>query len=242
MSGHLRDRLWVVLAVCCYETAFGQAALPVPNVPFSADQVIISTRVGTDGKFTETRESHRVYRDSAGHLREGATPRFDAAAGMEEVFVMIHDPIVGVMYALETPKQIAHRIVFPKMPDGRPVEMSSSFGIPSPGGKTPKGKPTVKHEMLGTQTFQGIEAQGGRSTFTWPSEEQDNGREVVSIDERWISKELGMALLLKRTDPNTDSAIMRLENIKREEPASDLFLVPLGYQIIDMPMDVPPQK
>jgi hypothetical protein len=240
MSGNLRHRLGVVLAACCCGTAFGQAALSVPNVPFSGDQVIIRTRLGDDGKSTETRESSRIYRDSAGRIREDWNPGFAGTAPPEPLVILIRDTIAGVMYALETPAQIAHRIVVPKSTEERPVMMDGySMPFPANNGRTqqPKGIPTVKSEMLGTQTFQGIEAQGSRITFTWPAEEQDDGREVVSMDERWISKDLGMALLMKRSDPNTGDATMRLENIKREEPAGDLFLVPLEYQIVDMPID-----
>jgi hypothetical protein len=232
----LRHHAPIVLALTICRAVLGQSAGPIPGAPFSANQVIIRTRAGADGKSVETRESRRVFRDSLGRTREDMTPGLSPTPEMEPL-VLIRGPVAGVIYALETPSQTAHRWVIPKPPNGGPA-MGFSYGIPFPAnnGKPdqfPKGRPTVKSESLGTRTIQGIDAQGFRTTMTWSAESQGTERDVVSVDERWMS-ELGMALLLKHSDGSSGTAVMQLENIRREEPDASLFVVPAEYQIVDL--------
>jgi hypothetical protein len=208
----------------------------MPGAPFSADQVTIRTRVGADGKSVETRESRRIFRDSSGRTREDITPGLADTPKMEPL-ALIRDPVAGVVYALEAPTQTAHRLVIPKPPNGGPV--MSSYGMPFPANsgkpdETPKGRGDVKSESLGTQTIQGIEAQGGRTTVTWSAESQGTERDVVSVNEMWISRELGMLLLQKRSDASSGIAVMQLENIRRDEPDASLFVAPPDYQIVDL--------
>lgn len=221
---------------------FGQSAGPIPGAPFSADQVTLTTRTQADGKATESRELRRVYRDSAGRLWQDITPGAGASPDMEPVLIMITDPVERVIYALETPTRVAHRIVLRKPPGGGEA-MGFGYGIPYPGGQAmPKGKPDFKSESLGTQTMQGIEVQGSRTTTTWPAEAQGGGRDLVSVNEMWISKELGMAVLIKRSDFRWGTAIQQLENIQRKEPDASLFLVPSDYHIEDMAFGGEPPK
>jgi len=221
---------------------FGQSAGPLPGAPFSADQVTITTRTQADGKTAELRESRRVYRDSAGRLWQDITPRAGAPPDMEPVIIMITDPVERVIYALETPTRAAHRILLPKPPDGGEA-MGFGYGIPFPAGQArPKGKPDFKSESLGTQTMQGIEVQGSRTTTTWPAEAQGGGQDLVSVNEMWISRELGMAVLIKRSDSRLGTTTQQLENIQRKEPDASLFMVPADFHVEDMGFGGEPPK
>jgi hypothetical protein len=234
-------RLSLALMCAFCPAVFGQSAGPIPGAPFSADQVTLTRQTQVDGKTTETRESRRVYRDSAGRLWQDLTTRAGAPPDMEPVIIMITDPVERVVYALETPTRVAHRIVLPKPPGGGEA-MGFGFGIPFPANaKIPEGKPDFKSEPLGTQTMQGIEVQGSRTTTTWPAEAQGGGQDLVSANEMWISKDLGMAVLIKRSDFRWGTATQQLENIQRKEPDASLFIVPLDYHIEDMAFGGPPQ-
>lgn len=212
----------------------------MPGAPFSSDLVTIHEQTQADGKITEIRYSRRIYRDSSGRLREELAPGVAAPPGAERLVVLIHDPVAGILFALEVTRQIAHRMVIPKPPDGRPHPFG--YGIPFPvnDGTYPKGISDFKSESLGTQTLQGIEVQGLRTTTTWSAESQGTEKDLVSVDEMWISNALGMALMIKRTDFRWGTDTQQLENIQREEPDASLFVVPPDYRIVDMDSGNPP--
>jgi len=238
----LSPRLLLVLASISPLPAFGQAAGPIPGAPFSADLITIHEKTQSDGEITETRDLERIYRDSSGRLRQEPTSGVAARPGSKRPVVMINDPVAGIFYVLEVNRTIAHRLVIPKSPDGRTHSMIG-YGIPYPGndGTYPTAKPDFKSESLGTQTMQGIEVVGRRTTTTWPGESQRAGKALVSVEEMWISDTLGMALLIKRTDFRWGTDTQELENIQREEPDASLFVVPRDYQIVDFDPGIPPQ-
>jgi hypothetical protein len=228
-------RLSLVLASLSCMPAFGQAAAPIPGAPFSADLVTTHEQTQADGEITETHDSRPIYRDSSGRLREELAPGVAARPGPERPVVLIHDPVAGIVYALEVTRKIAHRLVIPKPPpDGHPLPYG--YGIPFPGndGTYPTTNPDFKSESLGTQTMQGIEAAGQRTTTTWPAKSQGTYKDLVSVEEMWISNALEMALMIKRTDFRWGTDTQRLENIQREEPDASLFAIPPDYRIVDM--------
>jgi hypothetical protein len=148
-----------------------------------------------------------------------------------------------MFYALEVTRKIAHRLVIPKPPDGSHPIMGFSYGIPFPGndGTYPTGKPDFKSESLGSRTMQGIEVVGRRTTTTWSTESRGANKDLVSVEEMWISDALGMAPLIKRTDFRWWTDTQQLENIQREEPDASLFVVPPDYRIVEMDSGIPPQ-
>jgi hypothetical protein len=86
-----------------------------------------------------------------------------------------------------------------------------------------------------------IEVEGRRTTTTWSAGSQGNDKDLVSINEMWISNALGMALMMKRSDFRWGKVTQQLEDIQREEPDASLFVVPPDYRIVDMDPGIPPQ-
>lgn len=113
----------------------------------------------------------------------------------------------------------------------------------SPGGQVTAGGDrvtltrqaveNVKREDLGTQTIEGVEATGTRSTITIPAGEIGNERPIDIVTERWYSKELQTTVMSRRSDPRTGETIFRLTNINRSEPAGSLFEVPGDYKVTE---------
>ena len=89
------------------------------------------------------------------------------------------------------------------------------------------GKPV--REQLGTQTIEGVKADGVRSTLTIPAGKMGNERPLVVTSERWFSPELGVVVLSRHSDPRLGTSTYRLTNIDRREPAAALFEIPAGY-------------
>jgi hypothetical protein len=234
-------RLLLVLVCSSCLPAFGQAAEPIPGAPFSADLVTIHEQTQVDGDNTQTRDSGRIYRDSSGRLRQELAPGFAARPGPERLVIVINDPVASILYVLEVARKIAHRTVIPKQPDGRTHPFGYGIPFPANDGTYPTGKPDFKSESLGTQTMQGIEVQGLRMTTTWSAESQGYDKDLVSLEEMWTSRALGMALMIRRTNFRWGTDTQQLENIRREEPDASLFVVPPDYRIVDMDSGIPPK-
>jgi hypothetical protein len=79
--------------------------------------------------------------------------------------------------------------------------------------------------------FDGVEAEGTRTTLTIPAGEIGNERAIEVVNERWYSPELQMVVMSRHSDPRSGETIYRLTNITRDEPAKSFFEVPGGYTI-----------
>jgi hypothetical protein len=89
----------------------------------------------------------------------------------------------------------------------------------------------AKSESLGTQTIEGVRAEGSRTTFTIPAGKIGNERPIVTVSERWYSPELQVVVMSKTSDPRVGETTYRLANITRAEPDPSLFQVPPDYTI-----------
>jgi hypothetical protein len=107
-------------------------------------------------------------------------------------------------------------------------------GVPMSAGNigfswTSEGE--ANQEQLGTQTIEGVAAEGTRVTFTIAAGKIGNERPIVTVNERWYSQELQTIVLSKNSDPRTGETTYRLTNIDRSEPDPSLFQVPTDYRI-----------
>jgi hypothetical protein len=100
-------------------------------------------------------------------------------------------------------------------------------------GQTAAASPNK--ESLGTQTMEGVSAQGERRTSTIEAGAIGNDRPIQIVSERWYSPDLQMEVMTRRSDPRTGEEITRLVNINRAEPDPSLFQVPAGYQLVEAP-------
>jgi hypothetical protein len=92
----------------------------------------------------------------------------------------------------------------------------------------PRGKGETK--SLGTREFEGIKAEGTMTSHTIPAGQIGNEKPIVITSERWFSPELFIVVYAKTSDPRAGETIYRVTNVKRGEPAADLFKVPADYR------------
>jgi len=88
----------------------------------------------------------------------------------------------------------------------------------------PRGKGETK--SLGTRDFDGIKAEGTMTSYTIPAGQIGNEKPMVITTERWFSPELFIVVYAKTSDPRAGDTIYRVTNVKRGEPAPELFNVP----------------
>ena len=91
----------------------------------------------------------------------------------------------------------------------------------------------AKTEKLEARSFDGVKAEGERSTVTIPAGEIGNEQPIEIVDERWYSPELQVVVMTRHSDPRYGETTYRLTNISRAEPTSSLFQVPSDYTVKD---------
>ena len=194
----------------------------VTGQPFSAQIVVEETRRLFDGSTVKSERTGAVYRD-----REGRTRReqpLDTIGGMRIIgsdqkavtLIFINDFSSGNHYFLDQQNRIARR---------------SPLRTDRIQKDRPAPKDQEKKESLGTKTIEGVKAEGTRVTFEIPSGQIGNEKPLQVITETWFSPELQVVVVSRHGDPIAGEHIFKLVNIRREEPAVNLFTVPAGFRI-----------
>lgn len=130
------------------------------------------------------------------------------------------------------------------------VERGQVFNVrvPGPGALPPIGgdvdrvefraevvKPDVKTEKLEPRSFDGVQAEGTRTTTTIAAGQIGNEQPIQIVDERWFSPELQVVVMTRHSDPRAGETTYRLTNITRTEPSAALFQVPADYTVKEAP-------
>jgi hypothetical protein len=148
---------------------------------------------------------------------------FEARAGSENVAIGVTGSMVGGV-----PGKRVH------------VEHGVAHAIPAvPGRGGPafmflrEGAENANTESLGKRVFEGVEAQGTKTTYTTPAGEIGNERPIVTESERWYSDELKATMMTRYSDPRQGETIYKLTNLRRGEPDAALFQPPSDYKVIE---------
>lgn len=193
----------------------------VTGAPYSATSVTESVQVLSDGNRITHSNSSNVYRDSQGRTRVeqtvGAIGPFAASSDAPKR-TYIHDPVAGAQYVLDASTRTATKM---KTWSGNRPEHH------------PPSSSDAKTEALGTQTIEGVQAQGTRTTITIPAGKFGNDQPMQIVHETWYSPDLQLVVLSKHTDPRMGEHTYRLTNINRSEPAKALFDVPADYTVTE---------
>lgn len=198
----------------------------VTGTPFSAT---ISTQIAqtlTDGNHINRTTSGNIARDSQGRTRRDMTlPAIGAwgTSGQSAPHVIfINDSVAGARYVLQPDKKIARKMQWRERGD-------RNGGSRSPRGQRQENN--VSTISLGTQTINGVQAEGMRTTRTIPAGAIGNANPIVITNERWYSSELQTVVMSKRSDPFQGETTFQLTNIQRQEPEASLFQVPSDYAV-----------
>jgi hypothetical protein len=114
-------------------------------------------------------------------------------------------------------------------------------GFATPGGENwfiggpGDSKWETKTEDLGTQNIEGVTCEGTRHITTIPAGAIGNDRPIEIVYERWYSKDLGMVVSSKHSDPRFGEQTYTLKNIVRAEPDPSLFTVPKEFKFTTTP-------
>ena len=225
-----------------------EAGMPghvVKNAPFSADIVTERTQTLGDGNHIKQSTTVHLSRDSEGRTRTEQSLSSLAGTGLasassNRTLVFIHDPVAGASYALNSDNKTATRSARPQRPFGNNANGQTAQDAPlrsrpafAGGGRRGMNNQNVKTESLGTQSLEGVTAQGTRTTLTIPAGQIGNEQPIQIVTERWYSPDLQATIMVKRSDPREGETVTRYTNIGRAEPSPALFQVPSDYKMQD---------
>jgi len=234
----------------------------VTAAPYTATATTESTQVLADGNRIVNKTSSFVARDSQGRtLRETDLHRIGTMQVDSPKMVFIHDPTTHTQYIFtpgggETTKVIRSEGSWKEGPqiidlrsqrEQRIKEKTIVALQHAREGQSKESSEQVKHEDLGTQTIEGVSAQGKRETVTIPAGQIGNERPIEIVTETWFSPELHTMVLRKHSDPRTGDSTYRLTDIKRTEPDASLFHAPPGTKVsiersLEVHREVAPSK
>ncbi len=207
----------------------GQAA----RLPYTAEFRITHVQTLADGS-TITRETTEVYaRDSQGRTlsMSSTTPAMDD----QEVHrsVNINDPVAHTHTWWTVPGQRVTVSNIPQLGSARAACAGTNLAeVPHPAADV-RTKPLT--EDLGKQTFQGVEAQGRRNTWTIPAHTIGNSDDLVRTDEVWFSTTPGLSGINVRQafdDPQSGRTTRELVKLTQGEPDAALFQPPADYEVV----------
>jgi hypothetical protein len=88
-------------------------------------------------------------------------------------------------------------------------------------------------ERLGSRTFQGVSAEGIRTTRTIPAGEEGNALPLEIMAETWRSKELGLVLMSINDDPRRGRTTAEIDDLRQGEPDPAMFAPPKDFTVKD---------
>ena len=236
--------------------AVGGPGAVVKGAPYSATITNESVQTLAEGTHIVQSSDGSAARDSQGRTRQDAPlPTIGGLSAADAPhLVMIQDPVAGVGYTLNLTDKTAWKH---PMPPGRPGMAATSIETntvivrsgAAVGGELPPPPPPdapmflskrlaenpgeVTTENLGTQTMEGVQVTGVRTTQTIAAGKIGNDRPINIVTEVWTSPELKTIVLSKRNDPRTGEQTFKLTNIQRGEPDPSLFAVPSDFKLTD---------
>jgi hypothetical protein len=235
----------------------------VTAAPYTATATTESTQVLADGNRIVNKTSSFVARDGQGRTRrETDLHRIGTMQVDSPKMVFINDPTTHTQYVFTPGGGEATKVVRsegnwkegPQIIELRKTReqrlkdktIVTVQGVHE-GQQSKESSEQVKHEDLGTQTIEGISAQGKRETVTIPAGQIGNERPIEIVTETWFSPELHTMVLRKHSDPRMGDSTYRLTDIKRNEPDASLFQPPAGAKVsiersLEVHREVAPSK
>jgi hypothetical protein len=209
----------------------------VKGAPFSATANSETTQKLQDGTTIDRTTSSTVYRDSQGRVRREVTlSGFGPlqTSGKPHTMITIGDPVAGVHYMLDPEQKVAHKMTPHKGGKGGGFSGDNAQAFEQKMQKRmakQEAEGTLKKESLGTQTINGMNAEGTRITHTIPAGQIGNDKPIQIVFERWYSPDLQIVVKSTRSDPRFGTTTYALTNVQRTEPAAALFTVPPDYTV-----------
>jgi hypothetical protein len=247
-----------VVALRAFETSPGA---PVQGAPYSATISNELIQTLADGNRIVQTSRGTTARDSQGRTRQDAMlpPIGNLSAANAPRLVFIQDPVAQTSYTLNLTDKTAQKMAMPPagVAEHGQIHHKDKFFVQmrtTGSGNDPLPPPPaialqktlvdadedaqVVTEDLGSQTMEGVLANGVRTTRTIPAGQIGNDRPISIVTEVWTSPDLKTVVYSKRSDPRMGEQTFQLKNIVRGEPDALLFTIPAEFKITDGPRTI----
>jgi hypothetical protein len=200
---------------------------PKTRAPFIAIAKTLWVRILPDESTVTTQNERVVARDMDGRIfqeRRSFIPVPNDGKQQSEIRIVNYsDPVEHKLYDCNIREKVCDLFSY------HDPMMASEM----PAGVQPDGKTYLTRESLGTDTFEGMEVQHSRETYTFYSQTIGNTKTILRTVEYWYSPELGVNVQVKRHDPRDGDQTLWLSNVSLSVPPPETFQVPTEYRIID---------
>jgi hypothetical protein len=92
-----------------------------------------------------------------------------------------------------------------------------------------RGPGTVS--SLGSKEFDGVRADGTRTTWTIAAGQIGNEKPIVLTSDQWYAPDLLLVVATRDSDPRDGETLYQVRDLKRSEPSPELFAVPPDYTV-----------
>ena len=223
------------------EMSNGSGGLFGFNFSYGGGVTILDPVAGNSYLLDETlKTAHQALLRASTDLKiRGEVMRATEAAKTVDVRKLVELEKLRAVAPIATSRSTDGQILTGNLSAARVAEASALAGAMAVTSMYSTTIPHTKYEsktvQLGTQNFEGVEAEGTRTTTTIPAGAIGNDRPIEITYERWFSKELQLVVMSKNSDPRSGEQTYHLTNIVRNEPDPSLFTVPHSYRIITQP-------
>ena len=198
---------------------------PQPNAPFTATAKTVWVKIMPDDSTITTWNERTVARDMDGRIFQER--RFLVPDNSKDPpglrLLEYSDPLEHTFYNCD--------------PNSKRCDLRNYYpaGIQplTPEGLHPDGTTYLTRENLGVDTFEGLEVQRSRETFTYYRQTIGNTKTILRTVEYWYSPALGINVQVKRHDPRDGDQTLWLTNISLSPADPETFKVPADFQIFD---------
>jgi hypothetical protein len=214
----------------------GHAGHNVKGAPYSAKATSETTQTLADGTTIHRTTQSALFRDSQGRSRREVTlSGFGplAASGNTHTLVTIADPVAGAHFVVDDEHKAVHKMSL-RTHSGNASGAMAAGAFPQKiktRMQAEEASGALKKESLGTQTINGVSAEGARITRTIAAGEIGNDRAIQVVSERWYSPELQIVVKSVRSDPRFGTTTYAVTNIQKAEPDASLFTIPADYTV-----------
>ncbi len=203
------------------------------RLPYTAEYKITSVRTLGDGS-TITHESTEVRAvDSQGRQMTATTTTPVSGDQTPKTTVHVFDPVARTSANWSVPGEKATVTAMPEPGAAQASCPASNDPRPVVQPRISQDRPTT--EDLGTETIQGVEARGRRTTSITPKGAIGNNNPLTRTTELWTATARGLSGLVVRevtSDPQAGNRSRELTSFAQAEPDASVFQPPAGYEIV----------
>lgn len=199
---------------------------PKANAPFAATAKTEWVKILPDNSTVTAWNQRSVARDMDGRIFQERTSFVPQGSNREPQVRVVEysDPLQHTIYTCNTDSKTCN------LHNYFPRQTAEQL---APEGLQKDGTTYLTRENLGTETYEGIEVERSRETFTFYKLTIGNTRTILRTVEYWYSPALDVNLKVARRDPRDGDQTLWLTDITMSAPAPETFEVPGEFRVYD---------